>query len=72
MTKKEIFQKFSEECENAGFEHEQYNGRYSYEGPAVRTDEENGPSLQDVIRATSMKLQWDTMGKTDFIVYPVV
>ena len=55
--------------ETAGYKWEDYNGRYYYHGPAVRTDEDNGPTLQDVIRATKVALQWDNLAR-DWIVYP--
>lgn len=60
---------FVEDMASAGYEVEHYYGRYSWEGPAVRTSD-YGPDLQDVIRATSVKLQWDSMGMNE-IVYPV-
>jgi hypothetical protein len=59
------YQKFVEECEAAGFEVRHYNGRNFFSGPAVvHTD------VQAVIRVTSVPVQWDNMGKTDYIIYP--
>lgn len=46
---------------------EHYEGRGFYRGPAVRCDAEE---LNDVIRATTVRVQWDTMGKSGYIVYP--
>lgn len=57
--------------EKAGIEHEEYHGRFFYYGPAVRTNEKGFPTRQDVIRATKVELQWDNLGKLDFIIYPV-
>ncbi len=61
---------FVEDMEAAGFEVEHYHGRFFWRGPAVRT-EEPYVSLQDVMRATSVRLQWDSLGRDDRIVYPV-
>ena len=62
------YEKFCLEIEeNTFFEVEHYQGRWFYEGPAVRIEADE---LQDVIRATSIKLQWDELGKTGLIVYP--
>lgn len=64
--------KFVEDMDEAGIETEHYHGRYFWEGPAVRTNEDGGLTLQDVIRATTVGVQWDTMGRSDYIVYPRV
>jgi hypothetical protein len=66
----DIYEQFVKDMEKAGIEYEEYQGRFFYHGPAVRTDEKEFPTLQDVIRATKVTLQWDNMGKIDFIVYP--
>jgi len=58
------YDKFTEECEAAGLKVEHYNGRFFYEGPAVRCDD-----IQPVIRATTVEVQWDHMG-LGYIVYP--
>ena len=42
-----------------------YQGRYSWEGPAVAVDD-----LQDALSYTKVKCQWDQLGK-GYIVYPV-
>lgn len=65
-----ILDDFRQECEDNQIEVEHYEGRCYYKGPAVRTNENDWPTLQDVIRATSMKLVWDNMGRDDYIVYP--
>jgi hypothetical protein len=50
------------------YEVEHYHGRAYWEGPAVRVEKNE---LQDVIRATTVRLQWDTLGD-GWIVYPIV
>jgi hypothetical protein len=67
----DVYEQFVEDMENAGIEYDgEYNGRFFYHGPAVRTNEKGFPTRQDVIRATKVKLQWDNLG-LDFIVYPI-
>lgn len=58
------YNKFQQECEEAGLEVRDYRGRFFYNGPAVACDD-----IQDVIRATTVKCQWDQLG-LGFIVYP--
>lgn len=65
----DIHRKFILDMEAAGIEWENYNGRYFYSGPAVRTNEDDRPTLQEVIRATDVNVQWDNLGY-DWIVYP--
>jgi hypothetical protein len=68
---KDKYEQFIEDMEKANIEYDgEYHGRYFYHGPAVRTDEKGFPKLQDVFRATKVELQWDNLGKMDFIVYP--
>lgn len=62
-------QKFLKDMENAGYQTYTYRGRNYYEGPAVNTDRHNGPSVQDIIRATTVKVVTDNMG-LDYVVYP--
>lgn len=50
-----------------GYEVDEYHGRYAYVGPAVRID---ASELQDVLRATSVRVVWDTLGKNGYVVYP--
>lgn len=66
----DVYEQFVKDMERAGIEYDgEYNGRFFYHGPAVRTNEKGFPTRQDVIRATKVKLQWDNLG-LDFIVYP--
>ena len=59
------YNRFAEECESAGLEVYRYRGRFYYNGPAVNCDD-----IQDVIRVTGVKVQWDSMGR-GYVVYPV-
>jgi len=59
---------FVERAKEAGFEVEHYHGRNFWEGPAVRV--RDSYEAQELIRATSMRLQSDNMG-LGFIYYPV-
>lgn len=68
---KDIYEQFIEDMKSVGIECEDYEGRFFYHGPAVRTNEKGFPTRQDVIRATKIEVQWDNLG-LDFIVYPVV
>lgn len=67
MSKEERYQKFTEDMEAAGFEVEQYRGRFFYDGPAVRCEYSQE---HDVIRATTLRLTSDSMGR-GLIIYPV-
>jgi hypothetical protein len=67
MTKQEQHLKFTDDMEDAGREVEHYNGRSFYSGPAVRIEADE---LQDVIRETEVRLQWDQLGRDGLIVYP--
>lgn len=58
-------QKFVEQVRKAGMTVRYYDGRNFFSGPAVVHADP-----QAVIRATTMPVQWDNMGKTDFIIYP--
>lgn len=64
MTKHE---QFREDMLSAGIPVEEYKGRNFYEGPAVYTTDEL--DLQDIIRATTVKVMTDNMGR-DLVVYP--
>lgn len=55
---------FVADMEAAGLKVEHYNGRYFWEGPAVRVDD-----IQDAMSETKVRLQWDNMGR-GYIVYP--
>ena len=64
-------QKFVEDMEKAGIKvDKEYNGRFFYRGPAVDTDERAWPTRQDVIRATDVLVQWDNLGRDNYVVYP--
>ncbi len=58
------YEKFRKDCEGEGLEVRHYRGRFFYEGPAVSTKD-----IQDVIRATTVRVQWDQLG-LGYIVYP--
>jgi hypothetical protein len=60
---------FVTDLESEGFQVEPYAGRYFWEGPAVRAKGE--AELQAIIRATTIEVQWDTLGY-GYIVYPVM
>ena len=66
----DICNQFVEDMEDAGIEVEHYNGRFFWEGPSVRTDERNGPTLHEVYRATKIEMQKDNCA-FDWIMYPV-
>ena len=53
----------------AGIATEVHRSRFFWEGPAVRSDEQNGPTLLDIIKKTAIPLQWDRLN-SNYIVYP--
>lgn len=59
---------FVKDMEKAGIAVRPYAGRWFWKGPAVATNADL--DLQDVIRATTVPLQWDQLG-LHLIVYPV-
>jgi hypothetical protein len=59
--------KFRRDMEGAGYEVRDYSGRSYYRGPAVVVQV---GELQDVIRATGVRVQTDNMGKGSLVVYP--
>lgn len=63
-------ERFVADMDDAGFDTEHYHGRFFWRGPAVRASESNGPTFQEVMGATKVRLQWDSLG-FDKIVYPV-
>jgi hypothetical protein len=65
-----VHEKFVEDMRVAGIVTVSYRGRFFWEGPAVRSDQENGPTLHDIIKRTTVPLQWDALN-SDYIVYPV-
>jgi hypothetical protein len=65
-----VHEKFVEDMNGAGIHTEGYLGRFFWEGPAVHSDEQNGPTLLDIIKETAVPLQWDRLD-FNYIVYPV-
>jgi hypothetical protein len=65
-----VHEKFKEDMRLAGIVTAPYRGRFFWEGPAARSDEQNGPTLQDIIKKTAVPLQWDVVN-SNYIVYPV-
>ena len=55
---------FAQDMEESGFRVYQYHGRFFYKGPAVKVTD-----LQEGIRGTGIKVQWDSMG-LGYVVYP--
>lgn len=64
----EICNQFVDDMEAAGYDVEHYRGRSFWTGPAVRATERDRE--QDIIRATKVRLQSDSMGLGS-IWYPV-
>lgn len=65
-----VHEKFAEDMRNAGIVTTSYSGRFYWDGPAARSDEHNGPTLQEIIKKTAVPLQWDALN-SNYIVYPV-
>ena len=64
-----IYEQFRKDMEKAGYEVNEYRGRNFYDGPAVSTSRRDDISLQDIMSATKVKIQYDNLG-LDYIVYP--
>lgn len=64
MTPQELFKS---DMEKAGLEPFPYQGRNGYKGWAVKVHADNE---RDTIRKTKIKLQVDSMGKFDVVIYP--
>ena len=64
-----VHEKFVEDMGAAGIVTAAYLGRFFWEGPAARSDQQNGPTLQDIIKKTTVPLQWDALN-SNYIVYP--
>ena len=64
-----VHEKFVADMGAAGIPIAPYRGRFFWEGPAARSDQQNGPTLQDIINKTAVPLQWDSLD-ADYIVYP--
>jgi hypothetical protein len=65
-----VHQKFVSDMQSAGIVTTAYHGRFFWEGPAARSDQQHGPTLQDIIDKTAVPLQWDTLA-SNYMVYPV-
>jgi hypothetical protein len=65
-----VHEKFVADMEIAGIVTPAYRCRFSWEGPAARSDEQNGPTLQDIIKKTAVPLQRDSLD-SNYIVYPI-
>ncbi len=63
------YQQFIDDMEGAGIEWEEYQGRFFYNGPAARTNEDGWPTMQDVHHATNVKVQRDNLA-FNWIIYP--
>ena len=61
--------KFVEDMRENGIPVQHYNGRWYYSGPAAVTNRHEDIDLQDIMRATQVRLQTDSMG-LETIVYP--
>lgn len=66
-----VHEQFKRDMTKAKIAVRHYDGRNQWSGPACVTDIENGLTLQDVIRATKVAVQWEQLGKHDHVVYPV-
>lgn len=62
--------RFVNDMQRKGYDVHHYKGRFYWEGPSVQTSRKHGVDLDDIIKATRVKLQWDNMG-LDLVVYPV-
>jgi hypothetical protein len=65
-----VYEKFVEDMQIAGIVTTPYRGRFFWQGPAVRSNQQIGPTLQDIVKKTAVPLQWDSLD-ADYIVYPV-
>src|SRR5580698_6989743 len=65
-----VHQKFIEDMKFAGIVTVAYRGRFFWEGPAACSDQQNGPTLQDITTRTAIPLQWDSLA-SNYMVYPI-
>jgi len=65
-----VHQKFVQDMDHAGIATAAYRGRFFWDGPAARSDQQLGPTLQEIVDKTLVPLQWDSMA-SNYIVYPV-
>jgi hypothetical protein len=66
--KSEDHQTFVSEMKSDGRDVEHYNGRNFYEGPSIHCDRSE---LEDVIRASTVRLGWESLGKSGLVVWPL-
>jgi hypothetical protein len=64
--KNKRYAQFAEELEEAGYDVYRYRGRFYYDGPAVNCGYDE---FQDICRATTVRVQTDSMG-LGMVVYP--
>ncbi len=62
------YNQFVSDMMNSEFTPYDYNGRNLYHGPAVNVSDDD--ERQAVIRATNVLLQYDTLGKSGYVIYP--
>ena len=69
VTREERYKNFEDDVDGSfiGEFVPEYHGKSFYNGPAVKIDQSE---LQDIIRLTTVQLQWDQLGKSGLIVYP--
>ena len=65
MTNRE---RFTKDLVAAGFDVNEYYGRYYYHGPAVSC--KNSEDFHKVLASTNAHLQWDSLGQDGWVVYP--
>ena len=65
-----VHDKVVEDMRTAGIVTTAYRGRFFWDGPAARSDQQHGPTLHDIIKQTVVPLQWDALN-SNYIVYPV-
>ena len=64
----EIYEIFKDTLKEKGYEVKDYSGRFLYKGPAVYAKDFN--EMQDIIKATPCKIQYEELGKKGFMIYP--
>jgi hypothetical protein len=65
-----VHEKFILDMDLAGIVTAAYVGRFFWEGPAARSDQQNGPTLRDIVNGTAVPLQWDRLA-SNYMVYPL-
>jgi hypothetical protein len=64
----ETCNQFVADMEEAGYEVQDYQGRFYWTGPAVRVRDPG--EYQDIVRSTDVRLQYDQLG-LGLVIYPV-